>query len=52
MYRMSWSPQFVGKNISRIGSLDDITLQESALRPIIKQFVENRVAWLGVLEGA
>ena len=41
-----------GKSILRIGTIDDFHLQETKLRPTIEQFVKERVAWLGGVEGA
>lgn len=42
---------FPGMSILRIGTIDDFHLQETKLRPMVEQFVENRVSWLKSADG-
>jgi hypothetical protein len=49
MYRRgAWFP---GMTILRTGTVDDVGLAETKLRPQVEQFVERRVAWSVPIEG-
>lgn len=49
MYRVSsGSP---GHSILRIGTVDDFSLHETALKPRVETFTKDRVAWLHGAEG-
>lgn len=49
MYRVSsGSP---GQSILRIGTVDDLNLHETKLKPRVEQFTKDRVAWLHAIEG-
>jgi hypothetical protein len=50
MYRVSSG--FPGFSVLRIGTIDDFNLQETKLKPQVEQFTKDRVAWLGVVQGA
>jgi hypothetical protein len=50
MYRRSSG--WPGMSFTRIGTVDNLELHETKLRPQIEQFIEKRVAWLGGVEGA
>ena len=50
MYRVG--ARFPGLSILRIGTVDDFHLHETKLRPSTEQYVKDRVAWLGGVEGA
>lgn len=43
--------RFPGMTILRTGTVDDLTLAETKLRPQVEQFVERRVAWSKPIEG-
>ena len=49
MYRRSSG--FPGLSFCRIGTVDDLELHESKLRPQAEQFVESRLGWLEHIEG-
>ncbi|KAF1976130.1 hypothetical protein BU23DRAFT_529385 [Bimuria novae-zelandiae CBS 107.79] len=49
MYRVGAA--FPGQSIMRIGTVDDFSLMEGALRPRREQFVKQRVGWLAGVEG-
>lgn len=49
MYRISSG--FPGMLITRIGTVDDFDLHETALKPSVEVFTENRVCWLKGAEG-
>lgn len=49
MYRRSSG--WPGLSIPRIGTIDDLSVQEGALKPRIEQFIESRVAWFKGAEG-
>ncbi|KAI4162960.1 MAG: hypothetical protein LQ342_003471 [Letrouitia transgressa] len=49
MYRVGSA--FPGKNILRIGTVDDFHLHETKLRPRVEQFTKDRVSWLCGVEG-
>lgn len=49
LYRVSSG--FPGMSITRIGTIDDFTLQETKLKPRVEQFVDCRVAWLKGADG-
>lgn len=49
MYRVSSG--FPGKFIMRIGTVDDFSLHEGALKPRVEQYTKDRVAWLGDVPG-
>lgn len=49
MYRVGEG--FPGQSILRIGTVDDFTVMEGALRPRREQFVKQRVGWLDGVEG-
>ncbi|KAH6914465.1 Mss4-like protein [Coprinopsis sp. MPI-PUGE-AT-0042] len=49
MYRVG--ERFPGMSILRIGTVDDFTLHETKLRPQWEQFVKDRVAWFGGVQG-
>lgn len=42
---------FPGTSIMRIGTVDDLNLIETKLKPRIEQFTKDRVAWLHGAEG-
>lgn len=50
MYRRSSG--FPGLTFARIGTIDDLELHETKLRPQFEQFIESRVVWLRPIEGA
>lgn len=50
MYRRSTGYQ--GLSVLRIGTVDDFALHEIKLKPRVEQFVKDRVAWFGGVEGA
>ncbi|KAH0363139.1 hypothetical protein KCU65_g7623, partial [Aureobasidium melanogenum] len=50
MYRRG--EQFPGMTILRTGTIDDLALAETKLRPQVEQFIERRVAWSVPIEGA
>lgn len=50
MYRISSG--FPGMLITRIGTVDDFDLHETALKPRVEIFTRNRVCWLNDVEGA
>ncbi|KAJ6598888.1 Mss4-like protein [Mycena vulgaris] len=49
MYRVG--SRFPGQSILRVGTVDDFNLHETKLKPIVEQFVKDRVAWFGGVEG-
>jgi hypothetical protein len=49
MYRISEA--FPGKNILRIGTVDDFSLHETKLRPQRETHTKDRVDWLCAVEG-
>ncbi|SPO06813.1 uncharacterized protein DNG_09507 [Cephalotrichum gorgonifer] len=49
MYRVG--TKFPGASILRIGTVDDFNLAETALKPRVEQYIQDRVAWLGCAEG-
>ena len=49
MYRVGAA--FPGMSILRLGSVDDFSLMETALRPTMEQFTKNRVSWKQPTEG-
>ena len=49
MYRVSSG--FPGYSILRIGTVDDFSLHDTALKPTVEQFIEHRVAWKPPMEG-
>lgn len=50
MYRRSTG--YKGLSILRIGTVDDFTLHETKLRPLIEQYTSTRVSWFTGVEGA
>jgi hypothetical protein len=52
MYRVSTGPEWQGKSILRIGTIDDFNLQETKFRPQMELFTKSRVSWLSGVEGA
>lgn len=50
MYRRG--ENFPGMTILRTGTVDDLALAETSLRPQVEQFIERRVAWSKPIEGA
>jgi hypothetical protein len=50
MYRRG--ARFPGMTILRTGTVDDVALAETRLRPQVEQFIERRVAWSVPIEGA
>lgn len=40
-----------GRSYMRIGTVDDFSLHETALKPQVEIFADGRVAWLPALEG-
>ncbi|KPI36873.1 uncharacterized protein AB675_11743 [Cyphellophora attinorum] len=50
MYRRG--ARFPGMSILRTGTVDDLTLAETKLRPQVEQFIERRAAWSAPIEGA
>jgi hypothetical protein len=50
MYRRG--ARFPGMSILRTGTVDDLSLAETKLRPQVEQFIERRVAWSVPIEGA
>lgn len=50
MYRRG--TRFAGMTILRTGTVDDLSLAETKLRPQVEQFIERRVAWSKPIEGA
>ena len=44
--------RFPGLTILRTGTVDDLTLAETKLRPQVEQFIERRVGWSRPIEGA
>ncbi|CAD0085409.1 unnamed protein product [Aureobasidium mustum] len=49
MYRRG--ARFPGMTILRTGTVDDLALAETKLRPQVEQFIERRVAWSVPFEG-
>ena len=49
MYRRG--ARFPGMTILRTGTVDDLTLAETKLRPQVEQLIERRVAWSVKIEG-
>jgi hypothetical protein len=49
MYRVG--ERFPGVSILRIGTVDDFSLHETKLRPRREQFIKDRVAWFGGVQG-
>ncbi|KAJ6452087.1 Mss4-like protein [Mycena sanguinolenta] len=49
MYRVSSGAP--GKSILRVGTIDDIHLHETKLKPHVEQFTETRVGWLHPADG-
>lgn len=49
MYRMGEA--FPGTAFLRIGTVDDFSLMEGALKPGNEQFIKDRVGWLKGVEG-
>lgn len=49
MYRRSSG--FPGLSFCRIGTVDDLELHETNLRPQAEQFIERRVGWLKEIDG-
>ena len=41
-----------GTAIMRIGQVDNLELQETALKPQVETFIKDRVAWFKGAEGA
>ncbi|KAK0385778.1 hypothetical protein NLU13_6955 [Sarocladium strictum] len=50
MYRRG--DNFPGVTILRTGTVDDLALADTVLRPQVEQFVERRVAWSKPIDGA
>lgn len=50
MYRRG--TRFPGMTILLTGTVDDLSLAETKLRPQVEQFIERRVAWSVPIEGA
>jgi hypothetical protein len=50
MYRRG--ARFPDMTILRTGTVDDLALAETKLRPQVEQFIERRVAWSVPIEGA
>lgn len=50
MYRRG--VRFPDMTILRTGTVDDLSLAETKLRPQVEQFIERRVAWSKPIEGA
>ncbi|KAH6955503.1 Mss4-like protein [Fusarium avenaceum] len=50
MYRRG--ARFPGLTIMRTGTVDDLSLAETKLRPQVEQFIERRAAWSKPIEGA
>lgn len=50
MYRRG--ARFPGMTILRTGTVDDLSLAATKLRPQVEQFVERRVAWSVPIEDA
>jgi hypothetical protein len=50
MYRRG--ARFPEMTILRTGTVDDVALAETKLRPQVEQFIERRVAWSVPVEGA
>jgi hypothetical protein len=50
MYRRG--ARFPGLTILRTGTVDDLSLAETKLRPQVEQFIERRVAWSEPIKGA
>ena len=50
MYRVSSG--YPGKLIPRIGTVDDVDVQNVQLRPKVEQFAKDRMAWFKGVEGA
>ena len=49
MYRRG--ARFPGLSILRTGTVDDLSLAETKLRPQVEQFIESRVAWSKPIDG-
>lgn len=49
MYRKGTG--FPGMSILRLGTVDDLNLLETKLKPTVELFVKDRVCWLGGGEG-
>lgn len=50
MYRRSTG--YPGQYITRIGTIDDLNLHETLIKPTVEQYTANRVAWCSGVEGA
>ncbi|KAM0245635.1 hypothetical protein ACHAP5_005285 [Fusarium lateritium] len=50
MYRRG--ARFPGLTILRTGTVDDLSLAETKLKPQVEQFIERRAAWSKPIEGA
>ncbi|KAI0152739.1 Mss4-like protein [Xylariaceae sp. FL1272] len=50
MYRVG--EKFPGVSILRLGTVDDINLADTKLRPKTEQFIKDRVSWFSGCEGA
>ena len=49
MYRVSSG--FPDMYIPRIGTVDDVNIQDTKLRPKVEQFIKDRVAWMEPIKG-
>ncbi|KAK5999965.1 hypothetical protein QM012_005053 [Aureobasidium pullulans] len=49
MYRRSSG--FPGLSITRVGTVDDVTLHDTKLKPRVEIWCQSRVAWFGGVEG-
>jgi hypothetical protein len=49
MYRRG--ARFPDMTILRTGTVDDLSLAETKLRPQVEQFIERRVAWSKPIDG-
>jgi len=49
MYRVG--AKFPGCSILRIGTVDDLNLHETKLRPRVEQYTKDRVSWFSGVEG-
>lgn len=45
------SSAFPGLNFLRIGTVDDLNLHETKLRPKVEQYTKDRVNWLHPIDG-
>lgn len=50
MYRAGSS--FPGQYFLRVGTVDDMRLHETVLKPGVEAYTDDRVEWLGCIEGA